>query len=146
MSLLPVILPSIFSTIGSVVSGIFNVKGKQGDIVLKAFDQVGSVAGGASNELAAIASIVKAEASSTNLLASSWRPIMMLVFAGIIVSFWFGYVPPDINKPMSPMMQEIFEIVKIGMGGYIGGRTIEKVMAGINVAKLAQTYLDKKVL
>lgn len=70
------------------------------------------------------ASIVKAEAESSNKLTSSWRPIMMLVFTGLIVARWFGYSAVGISPELE---MELFSIIKIGLGGYVGGRSLEKV-------------------
>jgi hypothetical protein len=71
------------------------------------------------------ASIVKAEAQSGNWLTSSWRPIVMLLFTIIVVARWFGLTVA--NMPPSVEV-ELFNIIKIGLSGYVIGRSAEKCM------------------
>ena len=63
--------------------------------------------------------IIIAEANGS-WLQRSWRPITMLTFLFIIVSHYYGIIEMEIASEMWLLMQ-------IGIGGYIGGRTIEKV-------------------
>lgn len=76
----------------------------------------------------AAASIVKAEAESSNWLASSWRPITMLVFVGLIVARWFGYAAPEL-APEEYI--KLWDIVQLGLGGYVIGRSAEKIVPAI---------------
>lgn len=68
--------------------------------------------------------IVLAEVSNGSWLGRSWRPITMLVFVALIVSRWLGWANPELS---AAELLELWEIVKIGLGGYIGGRTVEKL-------------------
>lgn len=70
------------------------------------------------------AEIVKAEAASGNSLTSSWRPITMLVFVGLIVARWFGWAAPNLSPEE---YIKLWDIVEIGLGGYVIGRSGEKV-------------------
>ena len=84
-----------------------------------------------SGELAQLAGsiqIIVAEAQSGSWLTRSWRPITMLVFLGLVVSWWFGWSPP---RASDALILELFGIIKIGLGGYVGGRSIEKVASTI---------------
>jgi len=76
----------------------------------------------------AAANIIKAEASSTNWLASSWRPIVMLTFAGLIVARWFGWAAPNLSEAE---YLKLWSIVELGLGGYVIGRSAEKIIPGI---------------
>ena len=76
----------------------------------------------------AAANIIKAEASSTNWLASSWRPIVMLTFAGLIVARWFGWAAPNLSESE---YLKLWSIVELGLGGYVIGRSAEKIIPGI---------------
>lgn len=72
-----------------------------------------------------------------NWLQRSWRPIVMLTFAALIVVGAF-YTIPYLNDN-SPF----WELIKLGMGGYIVGRSVEKVAD--NVTKnIDLTSLRKK--
>lgn len=78
-------------------------------------------------ELEAAVRVILAEASG-NWLQRSWRPLMMLFFSGLVGARWFGYSAPD----MSPdEVLELWGIVKIGIGGYTIGRTVEKITPSI---------------
>ena len=72
----------------------------------------------------AAAEIIKAEASSSSVLASSWRPITMLTFVALIVARWFGWAAPDLSQEE---YIKLWDIVHIGLGGYIFARTAEKI-------------------
>lgn len=82
-------------------------------------------------ELAGRLNIVQAEASSSNWLTSSWRPITMLTFTGLIVARWFGYSAEGMSEAE---ILELWEIVKLGLGGYVIGRSVEKTAPGIIAA------------
>ena len=82
-------------------------------------------------ELEAQASIIVAE-SKGGILQRNWRPMLMITFAGLIVAHWFGYTAPDIPESVQ---NSLLNIVLVGMGGYIVGRSGEKIM---------DKYKDKK--
>ncbi len=75
--------------------------------------------------------IIKAEASSGNWLASSWRPITMLTFVSLIVARMFGYTAEGITEAE---YLELWSLVKLGLGGYVVGRSVEKIAPGITAA------------
>jgi hypothetical protein len=79
----------------------------------------------------AAAGIIKAEASSANRLASSWRPIVMLTFAGLIVARWFGWAAPNLSEAE---YLKLWDIVELGLGGYVISRSVEKVVPHITDA------------
>jgi hypothetical protein len=70
------------------------------------------------------AEIVKTEAASSNWLAASWRPLTMLIFVGLIVARWFGWAAPNLADAE---YLKLWDIVELGLGGYVIGRTVEKV-------------------
>lgn len=72
--------------------------------------------------------IVQAEAASTHWLAANWRPITMLTFVGLIVARWFGWAAPNLSEAE---YLKLWDIVQIGLGGYVAGRTVEKVVPSI---------------
>ena len=75
-------------------------------------------------ELEAQASIIVAE-SKGGILQRNWRPLLMIIFAGLIVAHWFGYTAPNIPESVQ---NSLLNIVLVGMGGYIVGRSGEKIM------------------
>ena len=70
-------------------------------------------------------SVIQTEASSEHFLTSNWRPIVMLVFTGLIVARWFGLSADGITERE---YIEIWEILKLGIGGYVVGRSAEKIV------------------
>lgn len=60
-----------------------------------------------------------------NWLQRSWRPIVMLCFAGIVVAGVFFDIP-YLNDD-SPF----WTLLQIGLGGYIVGRSAEKISSQI---------------
>jgi len=79
-------------------------------------------------EMTARANIVQAEASSQSWLASNWRPITMLTFVALIVARWFGFAAPNLSEAE---YLKLWDIVQLGLGGYVIGRSVEKVMPSI---------------
>ena len=72
----------------------------------------------------AAASIVKTEAASEHWLTATWRPIVMLVLTAMIVARWLGYSAPNISEAEA---LKLWSIVEIGLGGYVIGRSAEKI-------------------
>jgi len=76
----------------------------------------------------AAAAIIKTEAASTHWLASNWRPLTMIVFVGLIVARWFGWAAPNL-APEEYI--KLWDIVELGLGGYVIGRSVEKIIPNI---------------
>ena len=72
--------------------------------------------------------IIKTEAASEHFLASSWRPILMLTFGALIVARWFGWAAPDLSEAE---YIKLWDIVELGIGGYVVGRSAEKILPSI---------------
>jgi len=77
---------------------------------------------------AAAAAIIQAEARSEHFLAACWRPIVMLTFAALIVARWLGWSAPGISEAE---VVKLWSIVELGLGGYVIGRSVEKVVPAI---------------
>lgn len=76
------------------------------------------------------AEIVKTEAAG-GFLASSWRPITMLVFVCLIVARWFGFAAPNLQEAE---YLKLWDIVQLGLGGYVIGRSVEKIVPSLTDA------------
>ena len=74
-------------------------------------------------ELEAQAQIITAEANG-GWLQRNWRPLLMLVFAGLVVAHWFGFTAPNIPESVQ---NSLLNIVLVGVGGYVVGRSGEKI-------------------
>jgi hypothetical protein len=75
-------------------------------------------------ELDAAMNVIVAEAKSEHPLTAQWRPITMLVFVGLIAAHWFGFTAPNLSEDQ---VLSLLDIVKLGLGGYVIGRSAEKV-------------------
>lgn len=74
------------------------------------------------------ADIVKTEAASSHWLAANWRPLLMLVFGGLIVARWFGWAAPNLSEAE---YLKLWSIVEFGLGGYVVGRSVEKIAPSV---------------
>lgn len=66
-------------------------------------------------------SVIRAEATSSSWLASNWRPIAMLTFLALVVLDSFKLLA-------NPLAPEAWTLLQIGLGGYVVGRSAEKVV------------------
>lgn len=76
----------------------------------------------------ASAGVIQTEAASSHWLAANWRPLTMLTFCGLIVARWFGWAAPNLD-PAEYL--KLWDIVQLGLGGYVIGRSVEKVVPSI---------------
>ena len=67
--------------------------------------------------------VIIAEAKGGSWIQRSWRPIVMLVFTSLIVAKWLGFTDAGVTEEIEIA---ILEIIKVGIGGYIVGRSVEK--------------------
>jgi hypothetical protein len=89
-------------------------------------------------ELEASMQVVVTEAQSEHWLTANWRPITMLSFVAIICNNYIIYPYLSLFWSQAPVLQippDMWELLKIGLGGYVVGRTVEKTM---------ETYAGKK--
>jgi hypothetical protein len=74
-------------------------------------------------ELEAQAKIVLAEAQGS-WLQRNWRPMLMVTFAGLVGAHWLGLTASNIPESVQ---NSLLNIVMVGVGGYVAGRSAEKV-------------------
>lgn len=77
----------------------------------------------------AAAGIINTEAASKHWLAANWRPLTMLTFVGLIVARWFGFAAPELSESE---YLKLWDIVELGLGGYVIGRSVEKITPSIS--------------
>lgn len=73
-------------------------------------------------------SIVLAEAQGESWLQKSWRPITMLTFLVLVVGHFFGIEGPNFTPADSA---NLFLLIQVGLGGYVVGRSAEKIAPAI---------------
>lgn len=69
------------------------------------------------------AGVISEESKSEHFLVAAWRPITMLVFVALIVAHWLGFTSPNLTEDQ---IMALLDIVKVGLGGYVVGRSFEK--------------------
>lgn len=79
--------------------------------------------------LNAQSSIIKAESNSEHWVVAAWRPITMLIFVFIIANNYI-IVPyaqaMGADFPTLDIPPDLWALLKIGLGGYVVGRSVEK--------------------
>ena len=75
--------------------------------------------------------VIVAEATGHSWLQRNWRPLLMLFFAFIIgtVVWTGGYI--NGRQVDHDFVMEVLNIVKLGIGGYVVGRSAEKVLPNV---------------
>jgi len=82
-------------------------------------------------KLTSSASIVLAEAQSEHWLTANWRPLTMMVFTVIIANNYIIYPYLSLfwtDAPVLELPQVMWDTFKIGLGGYVVGRSGEKMV------------------
>jgi len=70
-------------------------------------------------------SIIIAEAQSQSWLARNWRPMIMLMFGTLIMLIATGLM--DVEA-LARVPEQLWRLLQIGIGGYIVGRSAEKII------------------
>jgi hypothetical protein len=76
--------------------------------------------------------IIVAEANG-NWLQRSWRPILMLAFGFIVI--YVKFVAPLFELKIPELENEFWNLLQIGIGGYVVGRSAEKIADKITIKK-----------
>lgn len=82
-------------------------------------------------EIEAATRVVVAEAQSEHPLTSQWRPLTMLTFTAIVANNYILYPYLRLfwaDAPVLEMPEQLWNLLQIGIGGYVVGRTAEKVV------------------
>lgn len=79
------------------------------------------------------AKVLQAEIASQSWLARNWRPMLMCLF-GYIVAHNF-VIAPTFGVDFLPIPDDLWDLLKIGIGGYIVGRSAEKIIPTTKLSK-----------
>ncbi|MCP4125359.1 MAG: hypothetical protein GY751_26800 [Bacteroidetes bacterium] len=77
------------------------------------------------SELAAYQKEVLVTELKGTKLQRSWRPIVMLAFAAIVV--YAKFIAPAFGLPNAELEAPFWNLLEISIGGYVIGRSLEKV-------------------
>ena len=81
-------------------------------------------------KLAARASLIAAEIGGQSWLQRNWRPITMLSFLVLVILDAFGLL-------VFRLSDDAWLLLQIGLGGYVVGRSAEKMLPAIKVGSYA---------
>ena len=84
--------------------------------------------------------VVQAEATGESWLQRNWRPLTMVWFSALIGGYWFGYTPDNLSEEA---VLSLFGLIKLGLGGYVIGRSAEKITKEISGSGLLGKMLKK---
>jgi len=76
--------------------------------------------------------IIRAEATGKSWLQRSWRPITMLTFLALVVLDSFGLLA-------FRLADEAWLLLQIGLGGYVAGRSAEKITGQVIGARMKKS-------
>ena len=112
----------VFKQVGDVVDNLFTSEEER----LNARNQIFKVLQDAQLELQKMQTeIIVAEAKG-NRLQRSWRPILMLSFGFIII--YTKFISQLSAHLITPVLEpEFWSLLEIGIGGYVIGRSAEKI-------------------
>lgn len=116
------ILDALMNLATPIVKSLFPNKEEQDKAMLKIMEmnQRGEL-GLVEQQMKAIT----AEANGESWLQRNWRPLTMVTFTSLIVAKWLGFTADGITPELE---MQLLEIIKIGLGGYVLGRSGEKIM------------------
>ena len=86
-------------------------------------------------EIEGAVAVITAEINSGHWLAANWRPMLMCLFGIIIANNYIVYPYLSLFFDKAPMLEipeDMWGLLKIGIGGYVVGRSVEK---GVQVWK-----------
>jgi hypothetical protein len=121
MAMIQMLIPALAPILGKVVGNLFPDPEQKAKAEAEMLRQLMEHQAQIEN---AAASIIQTEAASQHWLSANWRPITMLTFLGLIVARWFGWAAPDLSEAE---YIKLWSIVEFGLGGYVVGRSVEKI-------------------
>lgn len=142
---MPLILSALFGFLGSGIKGFLGWKEAQADTVKSALAVVSSIDDNDAQSVTATANALQVILTQGSFLERNWRAWLMVGLMTILFASFFGYVPPHFNDALTPMMSQVFELLKLGLGGYIVRRGIVDVVRLFNIGSILKTLINKKL-
>lgn len=68
-----------------------------------------------------------------NWLQRSWRPILMLAFGFIVI--YVKFIAPLFDLKIPELENEFWNLLQLGIGGYVIGRSAEKISQNVTFDK-----------
>lgn len=121
--------------VGKLIDRIFPDKEAQdrAKLELLALEQSGEL-----QKIVEASKVVQAEARSEHWVTATWRPITMLVFVAIIANNYILYPYLSLfwtDAPVLELPEQMWSLLQIGLGGYVVGRSGEKMVKAYKESK-----------
>jgi len=111
----------IIKSIGGVIDNLFTSDEER----IKAKNEVFQVLKEKELELRKLQTEVIVTEAQGNWLQRSWRPILMLGFGFIVM--YNKFFAPAFGLPNAELEGEFWNLLQLGVGGYVIGRSAEKI-------------------
>ena len=115
--------------VGNVIDKLFTSEEER----LKAKNEIFKVLQEQQLELQKLQTEIIVTEANGNWLQRSWRPILMLAFVFIVI--YVKFIAPLFSLPIPPLENEFWNLLQLGIGGYVVGRSVEKVAGNITINK-----------
>jgi hypothetical protein len=115
--------------VGNVIDKLFTSEEER----LKAKNEIFKVLQEQQLELQKLQTEIIVTEANGNWLQRSWRPILMLAFGFIVI--YVKFIAPLFSLPIPPLEDEFWNLLQLGIGGYVVGRSVEKVAKNITINK-----------
>ena len=84
---------------------------------------------------------IQAEATGESWLQRNWRPLTMIWFSVLLGGYWFGYTPENLSEEA---ILSLFGLIKLGLGGYVLGRSAEKITKELSGSGIIANMMKSK--
>jgi len=111
----------IISSVGKVIDNLFTNDEER----IKAKNEVFKILKEKELELQKMQTEVIVTEAQGNWLQRSWRPILMLGFGFIVM--YNKFFAPAFGLPNAELEGEFWNLLQLGVGGYVIGRSAEKI-------------------
>lgn len=119
----------IIKSVGSVIDDLFTSDEER----IKAKNKVFDILKEKELELRKMQTEVIVTEAKGNWLQRSWRPILMLGFGFIVM--YNKFFAPAFGLPNAELENEFWNLLQLGVGGYVIGRSAEKIAKDVIKSK-----------
>ncbi len=119
----------VISEIGKVIDSLFTSEEER----IKAKNEVFKVLQEQQMELQKLQTEIIVSEATGNWLQRSWRPILMLAFGFIVI--YVKFLAPLFDLRIPELENEFWNLLQLGIGGYVVGRSVEKISKNITINK-----------
>ena len=138
---LPLWLGSVLEPVGKIIDSINAPQEERGKMRLALLESQIALTGKVLEYEVALVNaqqnVIVAEAKGESALQRSWRPAIMVLF-GVVIGWTFLIAPvgswllaamfPSVTPPpVLPIPERMWTLLELGIGGYIAGRSLEKI-------------------